>query len=146
MNSSPPIVVRDGTPYVVFREQEEWGIRTFDLAHPPRRFWAEQETSHPAIEPGVDAARVRPLSTPAELISALPEADTWSAQSKRSLARLFAHYLICEDPQRRLDAREVITLSHQVSLVRHVLDHEHLRRVMIADEVGRSAHSRIAGH
>ena len=64
------------------------------------------------------------------------EADTWSAQSKRSLARLFAHYLICEDPQRRLDAREVITLSHQVSLVRHVLDHEHLRHVMIADEVG----------
>jgi superfamily II DNA or RNA helicase len=136
MNSSPPIVVRDGTPFVVFREQEEWGIRTFDLAHAPRRFWADQETSHPTIEPGVDAARVRPLCTPAELISALPEADTWSAQSKRSLARLFAHYLICEDPQRRLDARDVITLSHQVSLVRHVLDHEHLRRVMIADEVG----------
>jgi SNF2 family DNA or RNA helicase len=70
------------------------------------------------------------------LIGVLPEGDTWSAQSKRSLARLFAHYLICEDPQRRLDAREVITLSHQVSLVRHVLDHDHLRRVMIADEVG----------
>lgn len=136
MSSFRPIVIRETTPYAVLREQEEWGIRTYDLAHPPRRFWADQESFPPAIEPGVDAARVRPLSTPAELISLLPEADTWSAQSKRSLARLFAHYLICEDPQRRLDAREVITLSHQVSLVRHVLDHEHLRRVMIADEVG----------
>jgi superfamily II DNA or RNA helicase len=66
----------------------------------------------------------------------LPDADNWSAQSKRSIARLFANYLICEDPQRRLDARQVITLSHQVSLVRHILDHDHLRRVLIADEVG----------
>lgn len=136
MNPASPIVVRDSTPCTVFREQEEWGIRTYDLAYPPRRFWADQEVPATAIEPGVDAARVCPLPTPADLIRGLPDGDTWSAQSKRSLARLLAHYLICEDPQRRLDAREVITLSHQVSLVRHVLDQEHLRRVMIADEVG----------
>ena len=136
MSNFSPIVIRENTPCAVLREQEEWGIRTFDLAFPPRRFWADQESLPPAIEPGVDAARVRRLPTPAELVGVLPEGDTWSAQSKRSLARLFAHYLICEDPQRRLDAREVITLSHQVSLVRHILDHEHLRRVMIADEVG----------
>ena len=136
MSESSPIVVRESNPCAVLREQEEWGIRTYDLAYPPRRLWADQENLPPAVEPGVDAARVRPLPTPASLVTTLPEGDTWSAQSKRSLARLFAHYLICEDPQRRLDAREVITLSHQVSLVRHVLDHDHLRRVMIADEVG----------
>ena len=136
MNQNSLIVIRNDTPCAVLREQEEWGIRTFDLAYPPRRFYADQESLPPTIESGVDAARVRPLPTPAELAVTLPEGDNWSAQSKRSLARLFAHYLICEDPQRRLDAREVITLSHQVSLVRHILDHEYLRRVMIADEVG----------
>lgn len=136
MSQNSPIILRNDTPCAILREQEEWGIRTFDLAYPPRRFYADQETLPPAIESGVDAARVRPLPSPAELVSALPEGDNWSAQTKRSLARLFAHYLICEDPQRRLDARQVITLSHQVSLVRHVLDHEHLRRVLIADEVG----------
>ena len=47
-----------------------------------------------------------------------------------------AFFLVCEDPQRRLDAREISTLAHQVSLVRHILDNESLRRVMIADEVG----------
>jgi superfamily II DNA or RNA helicase len=35
-----------------------------------------------------------------------------------------------------MDAREVETLSHQVSLVTHVLKNDSLRRVMIADEVG----------
>lgn len=73
---------------------------------------------------------------PPSLISALPAGGNWSAQTRRSLARLFAHYPICEDPQRRIDARAAITLSHQVSLMRHILDHEHLRRVLIADEVG----------
>ena len=33
--------------------------------------------------------------------------------------------MVCEDPQRRLDAREVNTLAHQVSLVRHVLENSH---------------------
>ena len=136
MSQISPIVQRNDTICAVLRAQEEWGIRTFDLAYPPRRLYADQDSLPPAIELGVDAARVLPLSTPAELISSLPEGDSWSAQTKRSLARFFAHYLICEDPQRRLDARDVITLSHQVSLVRHVLDHEHLRRVLIADEVG----------
>jgi superfamily II DNA or RNA helicase len=53
------------------------------------------------------------------------------------MSRLWAYYLLSEDPQRRLDARKVSTLAHQVSLVRHILDSEpHLNRVLIADEVG----------
>jgi superfamily II DNA or RNA helicase len=55
---------------------------------------------------------------------------------RRSLARMYAHYLVAEDPQRRMDVREVETLSHQVSLVRHVLQDANLKRVLIADEVG----------
>jgi superfamily II DNA or RNA helicase len=70
------------------------------------------------------------------LLRELPSGDNWQAMSRRSLGRVQAHFLICEDPQRRMDAREVETLAHQVSLVRHVLDSEHLSRVLIADEVG----------
>jgi len=135
MNLAPAIVARDNTPCAVLRQQEEWGIQTCDLVYPPRRLWAGQDIP-PLVELGVDANRVKPLPTPADLLQRLPEGDNWSAQSKRSVARLFANYLISEDPQRRLDARQVITLSHQVSLVRHILDHDHLRRVLIADEVG----------
>jgi superfamily II DNA or RNA helicase len=56
--------------------------------------------------------------------------------TRRSLARLHAYFLGCEDPQCRLDARPVNTLAHQVSLVRHVLGTTNLSRVLIADEVG----------
>jgi superfamily II DNA or RNA helicase len=56
--------------------------------------------------------------------------------SRRSLARLAAWFLFCEDPQRRLDARAVATLAHQASLVQHVRSDPHLDRVLIADEVG----------
>lgn len=73
---------------------------------------------------------------PTELLANLPAEDNWPAQSRRSVGRLQAYFLICEDPQRRLDAREVETLAHQVSLVRHVLENEHLRKVLVADEVG----------
>ena len=50
------------------------------------------------------------------------EQETWSAPSRASLARLWAYFLLGEDPQRRLDAATVSTLAHQVSLVRHILD------------------------
>ncbi len=131
-----PIVSRDGSLYAVLREHEEWGIRTVDLVAPPRRFWADQPNANAIVETSVDCNRVSSHPTPAVLLCALPESDNWTAQTKRSVARLFAYYLICEDPQRRMDARKVITLSHQVSLVQHILENSHLRRVLIADEVG----------
>jgi superfamily II DNA or RNA helicase len=56
--------------------------------------------------------------------------------TRRSVARLRAFFLLAEDPQRRLDARPVNTLAHQVSLVQHILQSSNLRRVLIADEVG----------
>jgi superfamily II DNA or RNA helicase len=88
------------------------------------------------VELGVDGRRANALSHPSQLIDRLADNDTWAAASKRALARLHAYFLIAEDPQRRLDARDVETLSHQVSLVRHILDSPTLRRVLIADEVG----------
>lgn len=125
-------------PYVlpVLREHEEWGLRTLDLVHPPRRLWGERERQDVLVEESVDALRLKPVLTPAELLQSLPADDNWYSQGRRSINRLHAHYLICEDPQRRMDVREVETLAHQVSLVHHVLQNENLKRVLVADEVG----------
>lgn len=125
-------------PYVlpVLREHEEWGLRMIDLVHPPRRLWGDREHQDVLVDEGVDSRRLKPLPTPAELLQSLPADDNWLSQGRRSINRLHAYYLICEDPQRRMDVREVETLAHQVSLVRHVLQNESLKRVLIADEVG----------
>lgn len=135
------VYARDDAPFpsapaALLHEREEWGLRTLDLVNPPRRFWADQNLTIPAVEAGVDWKRARRLATPAELLTSLPADDNWGAHTRRSIARLQSHFLVCEDPQRRMDAREVETLAHQISLVRHVLESDHLRRVLIADEVG----------
>jgi superfamily II DNA or RNA helicase len=127
----------DGTqPFTLLREYDDWGLRAVDIVGPPRRFWADQSSIEPPVEVGLEATRVRSSPTPAALLDNLPSTDNWQAMSRRSIARLQAYFLICEDPQRRMDARDVETLSHQVSLVRHILQNQNLRRVMIADEVG----------
>lgn len=133
-----PIVMREGQtlPATVLRQYEEFGFPSVDLVNPPRRFWADRDAPGPAVETQVDARRVSQLTTPSGLLADLPGDDNWPAQTRRSLARLWAHYLVCEDPLRRLDARPVNTLAHQVSLVQHVLETDHLRRVLVADEVG----------
>jgi superfamily II DNA or RNA helicase len=123
-------------PHSILREREEWGLRTVDLVNPPRRFWSDQENVSVLVEESVDERQLTPSPTPSKLLQDLPENDNWLSQGRRSLNRLHAHYLICEDPQRRMDVREVETLAHQVSLVRHVLQDERLKRVLIADEVG----------
>ncbi len=126
----------DRIPKFIIRTAEEWGIRTADLAAPPRRFFSSDFGAPPIIDPGVDTRRLTPCPTPGELFASITSDKNISGITRRSLWRFWAYFLICEDPQRRLDAREVSTLSHQVSLVRHILDSEHLRRVLIADEVG----------
>jgi superfamily II DNA or RNA helicase len=136
MTFDNPAVRRNNYYYSIIREYDEWGIKTADLATPPKRFWSNLASPPPVVKIGIDINRLSHPPSPASLLTSLPQDDNWSAQSRRSIARLWAHFLICEDPQRRLDAREVETLSHQISLIKHILDHEKLRSVMIADEVG----------
>lgn len=124
------------TPYSVLREYEEWGLRSIDIVAPPRRFWGDQEQQDVLVEEGLDLRRLESVPLPAQLLGSLPEGDNWQSMSRRSVARLHAYFLALEDPQRRLDIREVETLAHQVSLVRHILETEKLKRVLIADEVG----------
>jgi len=124
-------------PYAVLRQQDEFGFVEYDLLAPPRRFFSGIDPTPPTVEIGIDCRRLRPVPTPAELLTLqLAENDTWRAHTRRTIARLFAWFLVCEDPQRRFEAREVETLAHQASLVRHVLDSPSLTRVLVADEVG----------
>jgi superfamily II DNA or RNA helicase len=130
------IVIYEGVPHVVLREREDWGIKVYDLVPPPRRLWGDQSTLPPALRTEIDPYQTKPVPSPAEMLTTPAEKENWTALSRRALARLEALTLLAEDPQRRLDAREVVTLAHQVSLVRHILDQERLNRVLIADEVG----------
>src|SRR5262245_12396464 len=137
--AEPAIVKRPGeaVPLSVLRRYEEWGLQSYDLAGPPRRFWPDGELAPvPIVDMGIDTERVEIEPTPSQLLAALPEGDNWSSLTRRSVSRLRAFFLLSEDPQRRLDARKVNTLAHQVSVVRHVLDTTALKRVLIADEVG----------
>lgn len=139
MSESGPIVIREGEdhPSSIFRLSDDFGLPAYDLCGPPSRFWADREHAPDLVSLYVDSARVRHLPTPAQSLRRSPDQETWTARSRASIARLWAHYLVAEDPQRRLDAREVSTLAHQVSLVRHILDSgPDLNRVLIADEVG----------
>lgn len=138
MTAMPLLFLRpeQDVPYSLLESRKDWGLSVVDLVPPPARFWADSSSGAPNVELGVDGRRATPLPHPSQLIDSLAENDTWTAASKRALSRLHAYFLVSEDPQRRLDARAVETLAHQVSLVRHVLDSPSLRRVLIADEVG----------
>ena len=119
----------------ILRVVNDFGFESYDLISPPRRLFGPTITV-PLIEPNVDKRRVRLLLTPAQLLSALPENDHWLSMSGRTLGRLYAAFLLAEDPQRRLDAHKAATLMHQISLVQHILNQSNLRKVMIGDEVG----------
>ena len=132
------LYAKKGVPYVCsfLRKYDDLGIESVDLVHAPSRFWSDMDTHEGMVEEAVDIFQVEEAPTPANLLSGLEPGDNWQSQSRRSINRLHAHFLICEDPQRRMDVREVETLSHQISLVRHILEDGNLRRVLIADEVG----------
>ena len=131
------IINFEGVPHALVKEEEDWGQKTYVLAVPPTRLWADNADSRPVLRNQIDPYQTKTIASPAELlVNGLPEGENWQTTSRRALARLEAFTLFLEDPQRRLEVREVETLAHQVSLVRHVLENPHLKRVLIADEVG----------
>lgn len=129
------LVEYKGMTRIILRVVNDFGFESYDLLSPPRRLF-RSTVIIPLIEPNVDKRRVRLLSTPAQLIGALPENDNWLAMSGRTLGRLYVAFLLSEDPQRRLDAHKAATLMHQISLVQHILNKPDLRKLMIGDEVG----------
>lgn len=133
--SHPLLVHFQGLPRTVAYESDVFGLPSYHLVGAPRRLFADHALP-PLYEPEVDVRRVESMPSPAELLGALPAGDNWHAMSMRTQALLSAAFLLAEDPQRRLDARKVELLMHQVSLVHHILSGPKLRRVLIADEVG----------
>lgn len=121
----------------ILRVVDDFGFLSYDLVSVPQRI-AREEISPPLVETSIDKRRVTPIPTPCELLmrKKLTQDDNWLAMSNRTLGRLYAAFLISEDPQRRLDARKAATLMHQVSLVQHILGSDNLKKVLIGDEVG----------
>src|SRR5262249_54849419 len=123
------------SPRVVLRTFSDFGFTVHDLVAPPRRLMGSRGAA-PLVETNVDSRRVSRTRTPASWFNNLPEGENWPAVSQRTAACLFAVFLVSGDPQRRLEVRKAATLSHQVSLVQHIIEGDNLRRVLIADEVG----------
>lgn len=121
----------------LLRTVDDFGYVTYDLVGIPRRL-CEADSQVRLVETNIDKRRVKPLPTPATELSRreLAEGDNWLSLSTRTLARVYAAFLVAEDPQRRLEARKAATLMHQVSLVQHILSRPDLKKVLIGDEVG----------
>ncbi len=106
-----------------------------DLLSPPSRFF-DVDAAPPAVALSQDINRLTPLPSPGQLLAGLTEPDRPAPHTRRTLASLQSWFMVCEDRQNRLEARAVEALAHQASLVRFILDHPELRRVLIGDEVG----------
>lgn len=121
----------------ILRVVDDFGFEAYDLVSIPQRI-SKVDRSPPLVETNIDKRRVIQIKTPCQLLDGkmLAQDDNWLAMSSRTLARVYAAFLIAEDPQRRLDARKAATLMHQVSLVQHILGSEDLKKVLIGDEVG----------
>lgn len=126
----------DGQLKALLRKVDDFGFESYDLVGLPRRLCVEDVG--PLVDAAVDRRRVRLLEPPASWLSkrTLPVHENWLSVSQRSLARIYAAFLVAEDPQRRIEARKAATLMHQVSLVQHILSRDDLKKVLIGDEVG----------
>lgn len=121
----------------ILRVVDDFGFESYDLVSVPQRI-SRADLSPPLVETNIDKRRVKPIATPCQIFESrsIDQDDNWLAMSSRTLSRLYASFLIAEDPQRRLDARKAATLMHQVSLVQHILGRDDLKKVLIGDEVG----------
>lgn len=126
-------VTYGGGLFSVLREIDEFGFKTVDLVGPPRRLIAGVLQT-PLHETGVDRRRVTPVPSPMDW--AHTPAPVGISQTTSALSALSAGFLVSEDPHRRLEVVPAAPLMHQASLVKHILEEENLRKVLIADEVG----------
>lgn len=131
------LVEHAGHYRAILRVVDDYGFESYDLVSLPQRLFG-LGGGPPLVETNVDKRRVTHMLTPTQLLASgtLLAGDNWLANTSRTLSRLYAGFLISEDPQRRLDVRKAATLMHQVSLVQHILDRSELRKVLIGDEVG----------
>lgn len=129
------LVQHEGRTYTVLRVVDDFGQKSLDLVGAPRRC-ADLDDRAPLFLPNVDFRHVRHVVSPAQQLTAASTTTSWVSLSGRAQAKLFAAFLLGEDPQRRLESQKAAALMHQMSLVQHVLSTDGLRKVLVADEVG----------
>lgn len=118
--------------------ETSFGYTSYATASLPDRVFVGLDSAErpPSVQLQEPAAEVNPVATPLEHLVSDGERDAWPQETRRSVARLEAMWLLMEDRHRLLDAELVEPLAHQASLVQHILEQPSLRRVLIADEVG----------
>ena len=118
-----------------------FGYISYDTAAFPDRLYAGMDAAGrpPSIVHSEAEIDVTHVATPLEVLTGRGsggEDVAWPTETRRSVARLEALWLLTEDRFRLLDAGNVEPLAHQASLVEHVLSSPDLDRVLVADEVG----------
>lgn len=126
----------EGEQRSLLRIVDDFGFESYDLVGLPRRLCETEARA--LIQFSIDKRRVEKVTLPCNLSLWKPpfKHDSWLSVSSRTLAKIYAAFLVAEDPQRRIEARKAATLMHQVSLVQHILNNPDLRKVLIGDEVG----------
>ncbi len=95
------LVEYGGGTRAILRAVDDFGFESYDLVSVPSRL-ARAQSPSPLVEANIDRRRVTALQSPAQLACArvLDNGDNWLALSTRTLARLYAGFLVAEDPQR----------------------------------------------
>ncbi|MDF1662769.1 MAG: DEAD/DEAH box helicase family protein, partial [Planctomycetota bacterium] len=119
-------------------QRAEFPYPQYDTCSLPDRVYsgqddAERPSSYALREAEIDIAAI---PTCLEVLTAPSEDHSWPRETRASIGRLEALWLLLEDRHRLLDSEVIDPLVHQLSLVDHVLSHSELDRVLIADEVG----------
>jgi len=117
-----------------------FGFVTYTTSALPDRVYSGLDAAErpPSVLHGEADIDVQHPPTPLEFLAkpGLEKTDAWPTETRKTIRRLEALWLLIEDRFRLLDSSAVEPLAHQASLVEHVLNSPGLERVMIADEVG----------
>jgi superfamily II DNA or RNA helicase len=116
-----------------------FGFVSYTTASLPDRVFTGLDAARrpPSVLHGEADIDVEHVQTPLDyLLAPTGSGAAWPTETKRSLRRFEAAWLLTEDRFRLLDASPVEPLAHQASLVEHILASPDLQRVLIADEVG----------
>src|SRR5687767_4037085 len=104
-HTAAPAIVEFGERLcVTLRVVDDFGQKALDLVGPPRR--CVDEEREPLYIPNVDFRAAKPSLTPAAQLGSTPKAEPWLSLTAKAQSKLFAAFLLGEDPQRRLDSQK----------------------------------------
>ena len=112
--TAPAPPPRQGTDYpmTILRRVDDLGLLSYDLCGPPSRLWADRDDAPNFVFTNVHSARVQHVPTPAQALRSTQDQETWAPAFSGIARTPLGLFPLGEDPQRRLDAREVSTLAH----------------------------------